>query len=81
MTQPLHVDRFYHVCDALVRFRPAALFDLGRSDWLRSFAPQHLARCRHYRLVFYDELFDVICEDVECRDGGYQPDEQTANGR
>lgn len=43
---------------------PAAMFDLGRSPWLESFNPQHLASCHHYRLMFYDELVDVIAEGV-----------------
>ena len=47
---------------------PAAL-DLGRSDWLRSFNPQHLDACRHFQLLFYDELLDIICERLEFADG------------
>ena len=59
---------------ALVDYRPAALFDLGRSPWLASFAQRHLAGCRHWQLYFYDQLVDVICERVECLDGAYRPD-------
>lgn len=36
--------------------------DLGRSPWLESFALAHLGRCRHFRLQFYDQYLDVICE-------------------
>jgi hypothetical protein len=46
--------------------RPAAMFDLGRSTWLESFASGHLARCRHIQMLFYDELIDVICEGADC---------------
>src|SRR5471030_2842695 len=52
-------------------FRPAAAFDRGRSEWLLTFNPQHLDRCRHFQLLFYDELLDVICEDLAFRDGSY----------
>jgi hypothetical protein len=38
--------------------------DLGRSSWLQSFAPDHLAQCSHYRFLFYDELLDVVCETI-----------------
>ena len=55
----------------LVRYRPAAMFDRGRSPWLESFSPRHLSQCRHFQLFFYDELFDVICEGVECVLGRY----------
>src|SRR5712672_774431 len=32
----------------------AGALDLGRSDWLRSFSPLHLSKCRHFQLLFYD---------------------------
>jgi hypothetical protein len=50
----------------------AALFDLGSSEWVASFAPRHLGRCRHYQVFFYDELLDVICEGVEIHPGTYR---------
>ena len=49
----------------------AAMFDMGQSAWLLSFSQRHLEQCRHFKLLFYDELFDVICERVECRIGGF----------
>jgi hypothetical protein len=49
--------------------RPAAMFDLGRDAWVRSFTQTHLSSCRHIQMLFYDELIDVICEDVECATG------------
>lgn len=52
--------------------KPAAMFDLGRTDWLRSFAPRHLGRCRHFQMFFYDELFDIVAEDIRCVAGGYE---------
>lgn len=52
--------------------RPAAMFDLGRSAWLRSFSQRHLASCRHFQLMFYDELFDVICEQVTSHSGPFR---------
>jgi hypothetical protein len=58
--------------DSLIAHRPAAMFDLGQSAWLQSFAAQHLGRCRHLQLVFYDELFDVVCEDATCHAGGFE---------
>ena len=51
------------------RFPGAAMFNCGRSDWLQSFDGSHLARCSHFRLVFEDEVVDVICESVECGHG------------
>ena len=47
--------------------------DLGRSSWFQSFRQQHLASCRHFQLLFYDELLDIICESVEFADGPFTP--------
>jgi len=57
--------------DHFATLRPAAMVDLGRSTWLESFSPRHLAKCRHVQLMFYDELFDVICEGVSCHAGAF----------
>ena len=60
--------------EALERLRPAAVLDQGRSPWLATFAPRHLARCRHYQVMFYDELLDIICEGIESYAGAYVPE-------
>lgn len=52
--------------------RPAAMFDLGRSGWLKDFSQRHLESCRHFQLVFYDELLDVICEQITCHLGPFR---------
>jgi hypothetical protein len=47
----------------------AAAVNLGKSEWLLTFAQQHLERCSHYRIMFYDEFLDVICENVGAASG------------
>lgn len=42
----------------------AAIHDLGRSVWLQSFKPRHVARCSHFQIMFYDDIFDVICSEI-----------------
>jgi len=54
------------------RERHAAAMDYGKSDWLQSFDQQHLSHCRYYKLLFYDEMLDVICERIEFSDGPYR---------
>ncbi len=49
-----------------------ALVSLGRSQWLTSFSPRHLDKCEHFRVMFYDEFFDVICEDIRIGQGAYK---------
>ncbi len=51
---------------------PAAVVNLGKTAWLRSFTPTHLANCDHYRALFYDECLDVICEGITAEDGTFQ---------
>ena len=49
----------------------AAVVDLGRSDWLLAFSQRHLGNCKHYRIMFYDEFLDVICENITAAAGPY----------
>jgi hypothetical protein len=49
----------------------AAALDLGRSDWLRSFAQRHLCKCEHYRIMVCDDILDIICEDIAAAAGAY----------
>jgi hypothetical protein len=45
--------------------------NLGSTSWSSSFNPTHLKQCSHYRLRFYDETIDLICEGVDFRRGPY----------
>lgn len=47
----------------------AAIHDLGRSTWLESFNPHHLDDCSHFQIIFYDEVFDVICREIQAATG------------
>ncbi|MFZ2359072.1 MAG: hypothetical protein WA040_06980 [Anaerolineae bacterium] len=47
---------------------------LGKSAWLESFLSQHLRYCQHYRLVFYDQILDIICEGIEAHSGAFRQD-------
>ncbi|MBC7365294.1 MAG: hypothetical protein H7343_00560 [Undibacterium sp.] len=64
MITPEEVIDYRSMCSELITYRPAAMFDLGRSDWLSKFAPHHLGKYRHFQLYFYDELLDIIAERV-----------------
>lgn len=72
MITPEEVIDYRVSSEGLVRHRPAAMFDLGKSAWLRSFFQQHLEKCSHYQLYFYDELLDVIAEGVVFGKGPYR---------
>ncbi|MFL7869866.1 MAG: hypothetical protein AB8I58_13625, partial [Anaerolineales bacterium] len=74
MITPEEVINYETVDQRWIDFRPAGILDLGKSLWLESFSPQHLEKCFHYQIMFYDELFDVICEGIEVREGSYSGD-------
>ncbi len=42
----------------------AAIYRVEESDWMKSLNPYHLENCHHFQLIFYDEIFDVICEEI-----------------
>src|SRR6266511_444229 len=50
---PEEVVQYEDLGPRLARSRSAAMFDLGKSDWLKSFSQYHLAACTHFRLLFY----------------------------
>ena len=54
------------------KFPPAAIISLGKSPWLLSFSQQHLTKCNHFQIMFYDEYLDIICEDIVFGQGTYQ---------
>ncbi len=42
----------------------AAIYEVLNSEWLKSYYETHLAKCKHYQIMFYDEIYDVICEAI-----------------
>lgn len=51
----------------------AGILCLGKSSWLQTFNQYHLNKCSHFQILFYDELFDVICEEIDVRASSYLP--------
>lgn len=47
----------------------AAIFEVIDSEWLASFNQAHLSECSHYQIMFYDEIYDVICKQVNVGTG------------
>lgn len=42
----------------------AAIHKILDSEWKKQFNPQHIDNCEHYQIMFYDEVYDVICESI-----------------
>lgn len=42
----------------------AAILEVLDSDWIKTFQSRHLNKCKHFQIMFYDEIYDVICEDI-----------------
>ncbi len=47
----------------------AAIFRILNSTWIKQFIPIHLEDCSHYQIVFYDDIYDVICQDIRVGTG------------
>jgi len=47
----------------------AAIFKIEDSEWLKQFKHIHLIGCSHYQIIFYDEIYDVICKDIKIGKG------------
>lgn len=47
----------------------AAIFEIKNSEWLASFNQSHLSECKHYQIMFYDEIYDVICKNIKVGTG------------
>lgn len=42
----------------------AAILEVINSDWLNSLLSIHLEKCKHYQIMFYDEIYDIVCESI-----------------
>jgi len=42
----------------------AAIWLLEESTWLSQFQQRHLVGCCHYQIMFYDEIYDIICKEI-----------------
>ncbi len=42
----------------------AAIHEILNSKWLNSYISSHLGKCKHFQVMFYDEIYDIICEDI-----------------
>lgn len=74
MITPEEVIDYRNLSNSWHTFRPAGILCFGKSLWLKTFSPQHLEKCSHYQIMFYDELLDIICENIEVREGVYTVD-------
>jgi hypothetical protein len=42
----------------------AAILEVIDSEWLKTLLPTHLGKCKHYQIMFYDEIYDIVCESI-----------------
>jgi len=47
----------------------ASIFRIEGSPWLKQYNPAHLDECSHYQIIFYDEIYDVICKEIKAGNG------------
>lgn len=42
----------------------AAIFKIENSNWMKNFNQRHISDCDHFQIMFYDEIYDVICQNI-----------------
>ncbi|WP_444922928.1 hypothetical protein ACJJH9_12145 [Microbulbifer sp. DLAB2-AF] len=42
----------------------AAIIKVANSSWLASFNQAHLSECKHFQVMFYEEIYDLICTKI-----------------
>lgn len=47
----------------------ASAFRIESSPWLKQYNPAHIEECSHYQIIFYDEIYDVICKEIKAGKG------------
>ena len=49
----------------------SAINEIINSFWFKSLNQSHIKDCKHYQIMFYDEIYDVICKDIEAGVGRF----------
>lgn len=47
----------------------AAIFKIESSPWMKQYDPDCIEGCSHYQVIFYDEVYDVICKAIKSGNG------------
>jgi len=50
----------------------AAIFELIDSTWAKIFNIRNGSNYKHYQIMFYDEVYDVICEQIIAGKGRFR---------
>ena len=61
---PHEVHTYWHRKCASGQHEKTGVWEVFESDWLKSFAQGHLAKSRHFILEFYDDLVEVVADDL-----------------
>ncbi|MEN8133184.1 MAG: hypothetical protein ABFS45_23995 [Pseudomonadota bacterium] len=43
----------------------ASIFKIESSPWMKQYDPECIEGCSHYQIIFYDEVYDVICKEIK----------------
>jgi hypothetical protein len=64
-----------HNNNLVTRESKASVFRIESSLWLNQYNPDYLEGCSHYRIIFYDEIYDVICKEIKAGNGRFSTSE------
>ena len=69
---PEEVCSYWFMSDVSEEKNGVGIYVVEDSAWLRSFSQRHLASCRHFVLKFYDDIIEVIAEDLVFGRGAFR---------
>jgi len=72
---PEEVCSYWYSSHITEQKKGVGIYIVEDSQWLRSFSQRHLASCRHFILEFYDDIIEVIAEDLVFGRGKFSIDE------
>lgn len=61
---PEEVCSYWFMPDSPEETRGVGIYVIEDSQWLSSFSQRHLGKCRHFILMFYDDIVEVLAEDL-----------------
>jgi hypothetical protein len=72
---PEEVCSYWFTSHVTEQKKGVGIYTVEDSAWLRSFSQHHLSACRHFILMFYDDIIEVIAEDLLFGRGAFRIDD------
>jgi hypothetical protein len=66
-----HTESYYEACKAGSTDKKTGAWLIENSEWIKTFHPRHLSNAKHFILEFYDDIIEVICDELIFGEGKF----------